>query len=183
MKTVLTLVAGVLLLVLIAGVSFVVARLVQANYPVVMEAPPHALRLGAAPPGPGISQVTWGASTATIGNQSCILLDGGAATYASDGVPVSGYTGAASGGCFFTCAVPGAAAVEDSFQAQVSNDGVLYGTLASQNVGLLDAGVKDGGVAGFSEIQVTAAAYCRIQLGHLAAQNSAACCTVNTVPR
>ena len=144
----------------------------------------HALKVtGASIPGPGLQQVTWGARTATIGTSSCILLDGGAATYGSDPVTNGGYIGTSESGAFFSCGVPGAAAVEDSFTAQVSNDGVTWATLASQNAGLADAGLQDAGVLPFSEIQVTAAAYSRLQLSHLAAQNAALCCTVNAVPR
>ncbi len=128
MKTVaFSFLCGAILVGLIGFESYFVTKL--AGTAAATAAQAHALRLGAAP-GPGVSQVTWGTKTATIGNRSCILLDGGAATYVSDAVPVSGYVGAASGGCFFTCSVPGAAAVEDSFQAQVSNDGNLYGTLS-----------------------------------------------------
>jgi len=167
--------------IILVALGFVVAA--ELGYIVREPAAPQKIRLLSAAPGPGIQAVTWGARTATIGSSSCLLLDGGAATYGSDPVTNGGYIGSSESGAFYGCVVPGAAAVEDAFTAQVSNDGVTWATLASQNSGLVDAGLQDGGVLPFSEIQVTAAPYSRLQLSHLAAQNSAICCTVNSVPR
>jgi hypothetical protein len=139
----------------------------------------HALTAPA--PGPGIQQVTWGTNGVTIGGQICLQLDGGATTYNSDLVVMGGYIGQAESGAAFECVVT-ASAAEDSFVPQFSNDGVVYAPSAA-TAGLLDGGVADGGVPGYSVVATTPAAYSRLALAHLAAMNTAVCCTVNTVPR
>lgn len=142
----------------------------------------HLVRALTAPaPGPGIQQVTWGTSGVTIGGQVCLQLDGGATTYYSDLVVMGGYIGQAESGAAFEC-VANAAAAEDAFVPQFSNDGVVYAPSGATG-GLIDGGIGDGGVPGYSVVSTTPAAYSRIALTHLAAMNTAICCTVNTVPR
>lgn len=178
LKVALSVVFGAILVGLIGGVSFVVSKAVVHD---AMHPGAHALT--AAAPGPGLTQVTWGTSTTALGSSSCILLDGGAATYYSDPIIMGGYIGQSESAAAISCTVPAGGAAEDSFTAQFSNDGVLFSVAAGVTAALIDGGVGDAGVSGLVIIPTTPAAYARVQLNHLAAQTVGLCCTSNSVPR